>query len=115
MTNVTGITTHTPPSDDQRTRAKLTDAAQQFEGMLLEEMLKPMRSKDGGWSGEGSSSDDEGDTISNFGIESVAKSISKSGGLGIVRQVVQQVMAEHEKAQPEKSANALPHGGTIHQ
>lgn len=86
---------------DQRTRAQLTDAAQQFEGMFLQEILKPLRSdkEDGGWASGEQDSDSGSDTINSFGVEAVAKAISQSGGLGIARQVIQQVTHEHEKSQ----------------
>jgi Rod binding domain-containing protein len=80
---------------------KLTDAAQQFEGMLLQEMLKPM--KEHGFCQEEGESDDKdegsgfGDTLSSFGAESVATAIAKAGGLGIAKQVVQQVEREGSK------------------
>ena len=80
---------------------KLVDAAQQFEGMLLQELLKPM--KEHGFcleDGENSSGDkDEGggfaDTLSSFGTESMATAIAKGGGLGIAQQVVRQVEGEN--------------------
>jgi flagellar protein FlgJ len=81
-----------------RAQSKLADAAQQFEAMLLQEMLKPLRSQESGWSGE-DSADSASDTINSFGTEAVAKAISKSGGLGIARQVIRQVSAECEKVQ----------------
>jgi Rod binding domain-containing protein len=77
--------------------AKLVDAAQQFEGMLMQEMLKPMRSGEDSWDEE-KKDDSASDTISSFGTEAVAKAISKSGGLGIAKQVIRQVTQEHEKA-----------------
>ena len=79
-------------------RSKLADAAQQFEAMLLQEMLKPMRSENGGWTGE-DNKDAASDTMTNFGTEAVAKAVSKSGGLGIAKQVIRQVTAEREKVQ----------------
>jgi peptidoglycan hydrolase FlgJ len=81
-----------------QTRSKLSDAAQQFEAMLLQEMLKPMRSSDGGW-GRDEKADSASDTMSTFGTETVAKAISKGGGLGIARQVVAKVSAEREAVQ----------------
>jgi flagellar protein FlgJ len=92
------ITSSDNPSNlDQVSRKKLMDAAQQFEGMLLQEMLKPLRSGQGG-DEEGSGEDDSGnDTINSFGVEAVAKAISQSGGLGIARQVMQQVSSEHDR------------------
>ncbi len=86
-----------PSASDGQSRAKLTDAAQQFEAMMLQEMLKPMRSGQNSWGGEEKSDDSGEDTISSFGTEAVAKAISKGGGFGIARQIVRQVTMEHEK------------------
>ena len=87
--------------------AKLVDAAQQFEAIFLGEILKPMQSKDGGW-GDGDSSGDgdsgSGGTLASYGVESVARAISKAGGLGIARQVVAKVSGEaasHQAASHE--------------
>jgi len=81
---------------------KLTDAAQQFEGMLLQEMLKPMK-EHGFCQEEGDEGNDGkeegsgfGDTLSSFGTEAVATAIAKGGGLGLAKRVVEQV--EGEKA-----------------
>ena len=82
-------------------RSKLADAAQQFEAMLLQEMLKPLRTEDGGWGGE-EKSDSASDTITSFGTETVAKAISQNGGMGIARQVVREISAEHEKLKEER-------------
>jgi flagellar protein FlgJ len=92
------------PSSDHR---KLTDAAQQFEGMLLQEMLKPMREH--GFCQEESEDKEEGsgfgDTLSSFGTETLATAIAKGGGLGIAKRVVAQV-------EGEKSAHARAAGGS---
>jgi peptidoglycan hydrolase FlgJ len=82
-------------SNEVQGRSKLTDAAHQFEAMLLQELLKPLQTEDGGWGEE--KFDGASDTITSFGTEAVAKAISESGGLGIARQVIRQVSAEHEK------------------
>ncbi len=73
--------------------AKLVDAAQQFEGMLLQEMLKGMQ---GGKDGEDKddSADGSNDTLRSFGTEAVARAIAKGGGVGIARQIVQKVTIE---------------------
>ena len=90
---------HALPSTDLRHR-KLTDAAQQFEGMLLQELLKPMREHSfGSGDTDNSLADDPdssgfADTLSSFGAESLATAISRSGGLGIAKQVVRQVEGE---------------------
>jgi flagellar protein FlgJ len=87
---------------------KLTDAAQQFEGMLLQEMLKPM--KEHGFAQEEEDSDSKdsgsgfGDTLSSFGTETLATAIAKGGGLGIAKRVVEQV--EGEKAARDTAASS---------
>lgn len=95
---------------DAAQHRKLVDAAQQFEGMLLQEMLKGMQSgKDELGSGDGSgkggddsSGDDSGDTLRSFGTEAVARAIAKGGGVGIARQVVRKVEIEHTQSTEKK-------------
>jgi flagellar protein FlgJ len=88
---------------DGQKQAKLVDAAQQFEAMMLQEMLKPMRGGDDSWGGEeGSDSDSASDTISSFGTEAFANAISKEGGFGIAKQVISQVKMEHQRHSERK-------------
>jgi flagellar protein FlgJ len=93
-----------PATASAAAHRKLTDAAQQFEGMLLQEMLKPMR-EHGFCQGEGDEDNDNkegsgfGDTLSSFGTEAVATAIAKGGGLGLAKRVVEEV--EGEKAAHE--------------
>jgi flagellar protein FlgJ len=88
-----------PATTSAAEHRKLTDAAQQFEGMLLQEMLKPMR-EHGFCQEEGDEDNDNkegsgfGDTLSSFGTEAVAAAIAKGGGLGLAKRVVEQVEGE---------------------
>jgi flagellar protein FlgJ len=75
---------------------KLTDAAQQFEGMLLQELLKPMKEHGFCESDDGGQGGGFADTLSSFGSEAVATALAKGGGLGVAKRVVSQV--EGEKA-----------------
>jgi peptidoglycan hydrolase FlgJ len=91
-----------PTTSDRSFDPKLVDAAQQFESMLMQELLKPMRAgQDDSW--QPKSDDSAADTISSFGIEAVAKAISKGGGLGIATQVIRQVTQEHERSSENKT------------
>ena len=80
---------------------KLQDAAEKFEGMMLQELLKPMQEGKGGsfgGFGGGYGSDEEDrdgslDTMSSFGTEAVANAIAKAGGVGIAKQVMCEVGA----------------------
>lgn len=90
---------------------KLTDAAQQFEGMLLQEMLKPMKEHSFGQQDSDDDKDaDSGgtDTLSSFGTEAMATAIAKSGGLGIAKRVVAQV-------EGEEAAHGQPAGAHLQQ
>ena len=89
------VSSQTTTGMSKQQNAKLVDAAQQFEAMLMQEMLKPMRKGEDSW-GEDKDNDSASDTISSFGTEAVAKAISKGGGLGIAKQVIRQVTQEHE-------------------
>jgi Rod binding domain-containing protein len=82
---------------DGQKRAKLIDAAQQFEATILQELLKPMQHGQDSWGGEMKNDDSAGDTISSFGTEAVAKAISKGGGFGIANQIVTKVTQEHQR------------------
>ncbi len=80
---------------------KLKDAAEQFEAIFLQELLKPMQKTSGdGMGGEDKDASPGSDTLSSFGTEAVAKAIAKGGGIGIAKQIVQKVSlerAQHEK------------------
>jgi len=85
-----------PIAESQR-QAKLVDAAHQFEATMLQELLKPMQHGHSSWGDEEKSEDSASDTISSFGTEAIAKAISKGGGFGIARRVVEQVTQEHQQ------------------
>ena len=98
----TDLATPTPTAADGAKNPKLIHAAEQFESMLLQEMLKPMRSGQDSWGGDEKSTDSSMDTISGFGTEAMATAIAKGGGLGIARQVIRQVAQEHQRDEEKK-------------
>jgi Rod binding domain-containing protein len=83
----------TSVSDRQRT-AKLADGARQFEAMMLQEMLKPLKFGDAPGSGDGDEEGGANGTLQSYGTEALAKSIASQGGFGIARKIIQQVTAE---------------------
>jgi Rod binding domain-containing protein len=92
------VSSQIDPQVDVKKQAKLVDAAEQFEAMMMQEMLKPMRGGKDSWGGdETADSDSASDTISSFGTEAFAKAISKGGGFGIAKQVISQVKLEHQQ------------------
>jgi flagellar protein FlgJ len=94
----------TTPEQDVKSRyqGKLVTATQQFEGMLLEQMLKPLQSSENKWDSK-DETDKTNDTFSSYGVEALATSISKAGGLGIAKSVLRKVQLEdHSRTQGGK-------------
>jgi Rod binding domain-containing protein len=83
-------------------QARLAGAAQQFEGMLLEELLKPMQRSHAGafaetdgngehGTGDVGGSDGSLDTLTSYGTEAMAQAMARRGGLGLARTIVAEV------------------------
>lgn len=85
------------------TQAKLADAAQQFEAMMTQELLKPFSNSQESWGIDGEDSDAGADTMSSFGTEALAKAIAQRGGLGIAKQVLRQVTKEAQQVDGKKA------------
>ena len=86
---------------ERRDHARLADASQQFEAMMLGEMLKPLKFGSGPDTGGDEAASGEGDTMRSFGTEAMAKSLAATGSFGLAKQIVRQVTAEHEARQSE--------------
>lgn len=67
------------PAADGRSPAKIRDAAQQFEALLIGQMLRAVR-ESGGWMG---TSDPSGDCATEYAEQQFAAVISQRGGLGL--------------------------------
>jgi Rod binding domain-containing protein len=65
---------------------KLLHAAQQFEALMLNELLKPL----GRSSAIGASEEDEekNNVLGSFGVEAMAGALAKSGALGFANRIV---------------------------
>ncbi len=61
--------------------AKIRDAAQQFEALLLGQILRSMRESGKGWLGSGD--DPSGDCATEFAEQAFATALAKQGGLGL--------------------------------
>jgi flagellar protein FlgJ len=72
----------TTPKD---TPEKIRDTAQQFEALLIGQMMKSMHNADGGWLGTGD--DQSASSAMEYAEESFAQAMAKSGGLGIASLV----------------------------
>jgi Rod binding domain-containing protein len=70
-----------PPTGDP---AKIHEAAQQFEALLLTQLLQGAH-PDGGWLGSGQ--DGASDTASSFAEQQLAVMMAKQGGIGLANLV----------------------------
>ena len=75
--NISPITSLQTATPDTQRQARLTDAAQQFEGIFLQEFLKPLQSGKDGLTGE-DSFDSSTDTLQTYGTEAVAQAQPRS-------------------------------------
>ncbi len=59
---------------------RVRDAAQQFEALLVAQILRSVRESGGGWLGGG---DSAGDCATEFAEQHLATVLSQAGGLGL--------------------------------
>ena len=62
---------------------KAGKAAQDFEALLIGQMLRSVREEESGWLGTGD--DDAGSTALGLGEEELAKAIAAGGGFGLAK------------------------------
>lgn len=86
----------TAATAETREKNRLTDAAQQFEAVFLQDLLEAFQQQS---SDDGEEKSPGSDTMSSFGTEAVAKAISKEGGMGIAKQIVAKVELERHQHQ----------------
>jgi len=68
----------------------LLEAAEQFEGMLIGEMMKTLReSSGGGWLGCGG--DESGEALTGFAEEHLSRTIAEQGGFGLAKMIAMQL------------------------
>jgi flagellar protein FlgJ len=69
---------HAKKADDP---AKVRGAAEQFEALLIGQILKSVRESGGGWLGSGG--DSSSDTATEYAEQHFATTLAKQGGLGL--------------------------------
>ena len=100
-------------------RARVREAAMQFEALLLSEVLKSARESGGGWLGSG----EEGSstTLGEYGEQAFAQVLSQQGGLGLqslvgnslLKRVPDSVQAQRGEKQPQVDASANLGGASV--
>ena len=90
--------------------SKLHDAAQQFEALMIGEMMKSVReSGSEGWLGSGGDSED--DSAMGMAESQFARALTAGGGLGLSRMIEQSVTAQHSELQSESPTREKPAAG----
>ncbi|MGA2195303.1 MAG: hypothetical protein ABSH40_08540 [Bryobacteraceae bacterium] len=79
--------TRTPPASATDSPAKIKDAAQQFEALLLAQILRSAHEAGSGWLGEGG--DSSSDSLGDYAQEQLAVVMAKNGGLGLAKMIAQ--------------------------
>src|SRR5579871_3107157 len=78
-------------------KSKITDAAKQFEALMIGQILKSARqSSEGGWLGTGG--DQAGEMAVDVAEQQFAQAMSAKGGLGIAQMVVKGLERNSPKA-----------------
>jgi len=73
------------PSRQADSPAKIKDAAQQFEALMLSQLLHSAHESGNGWLGAGG--DSSGDSLDDFAEQQLAVVMSKNGGLGLAQMI----------------------------
>ena len=92
--NAAPLTRAIRPLDGEAKRE--TGAAQDFEALLIGQMLRSMREQGSSWLGTGD--DSAGATAFAFGEEELAKAITKGGGLGLSKIIAAGLTAKRAQA-----------------
>jgi Rod binding domain-containing protein len=94
------ITALTPTVSADKENHKQLGAAQDFEALLIGQMLHSFREDGAGWLGTG---DDDASAVAfGFGEDQLAKALAKGGGLGLSKVIAAGLAAKSAAA--EKSA-----------
>lgn len=100
------VTTQQP---DALRHTKLVQAAQQFEAVMLGELMKPLSK--GSAIGE-DADDSSSNPMQSYGVESMAGALAKSGALGFASKMVNAVEA-HQTKNNSFSTNVLPENADV--
>jgi Rod binding domain-containing protein len=87
---------------------RLVRAAHEFEGQMMQELLKPMTHGDAltGTGQEDDSGAGSGGALSEFASEALGQSLSQRGGLGIANRIIQELSHngnQHENGKVPKN------------
>jgi Rod binding domain-containing protein len=85
---------------------KLHTAAEQFEALMIGEMMRSQREADGdGWLGTGSDDDNASESAMDIAESQFSNALASRGGLGLAR-MIERTMGPSATTQPVISANS---------
>ena len=94
MSGIVSLTAGAIPSG--KDPAKIHDAAQQFEALLLGQILHAARDKDSGWLGSGG--DSSSDCATDYAEQQLATTMAAQGGLGLAKLITAGLRRESDAA-----------------
>jgi Rod binding domain-containing protein len=97
--SLSDVSVPTGPTDGTAKPSKIHDAAQQFEALMIGEMLKSAR-ESGSWGLTDEESDPGQDSLSGMAESQFASALARSGGLGL-SHMVEQSVSQQAGAQKE--------------
>jgi Rod binding domain-containing protein len=110
VASVAGLVT-TPGSGDPQPK-NVTQAAEQFEALLLAQMLKGSHDDtSGGWLGTGD--DQAGSSMAELAEEHLAQALASRGGLGLTRLIATGLKRADAAAGAAKTAGGLTGAGGV--
>jgi Rod binding domain-containing protein len=83
--NVANSTTLSVAATDNLSSTHLVKASQDFEAMMLKELLKPLASDTSG--GEDDSGSGSGSALGEYASEALGRALSQQGGFGIATRI----------------------------
>jgi len=95
MSTISSLTSASIQNPDAPSIKNIEDAAQQFEGLLLHELLKSTANADGGWLGTGEE-DSAGMQALDMAQQQFAAALAANGGLGLAKIVISQLTASQK-------------------
>ena len=99
--SISGLLDKSPDKEKQ----KQLGAAQDFEALLIGQMLHSLREEGSGWLGTGD--DDAGAVAFGFGEDQLARALTKGGGLGLSKVIAAGLAAKSAAAEKTIAAGKI--------
>jgi Rod binding domain-containing protein len=91
---------------------RLIKAAHEFEGQMMEELLKPMTASNGLDGEDDDQSAGSGGALTQFASEALGRALSEQGGLGIAASIVRKLSPQGNPPVTSQLHGNL-HGNTV--